>query len=76
MIPQRNNGNLFNTISQLMGQAGANPQAFVNNILRNNPKFAQQLRGQNLQEMAMNMMSKRGIDISQLKQFIDNFTRK
>ena len=32
------------------------------NILKNNPQFAQQLQGQNLQELAMQEMRKRGLN--------------
>ena len=49
-------------IMQMMGQAGNNPQAFAQQILQQNPDFARQLQGQNIPQLAQNMLRQRGID--------------
>lgn len=49
-------------VKNMMQQVGGNPQAMVQNILKNNPAFANAIQGQNLQDMAMKQMQGRGID--------------
>ncbi len=49
-------------VQNMLRQGGGNPQVIAQNILKNNPQFAQQLQGQNLQELAMNEMRKRGLN--------------
>ena len=49
-------------VQNMIRQGGGNIQAVAQNILKNNPQFAQSLQGQNVQELAMNEMRKRGID--------------
>lgn len=49
-------------VNNMIRQGGGNLQAVAQNILKNNPKFAQQIQGQNLQELAMSEMRKRGIN--------------
>ena len=46
----------------MLTQGGGNPQVIAQNILKNNPQFAQQLQGQNLQELAMQEMRRSGIE--------------
>jgi hypothetical protein len=46
----------------MLRQGGGNPQVIAQNILKNNPQFAQQLQGQNVQELAMNEMRKSGLN--------------
>jgi isocitrate/isopropylmalate dehydrogenase len=58
--------NMFNpimgSIMQMMGQGGGNPQAMVQQILSQNPEFAKQIQGQNVTQMAQQMLRQRGID--------------
>lgn len=49
-------------VQNMLRQGGGNPQVIAQNILKNNPQFAQQLQGQNLQELAMQEMRKRGLN--------------
>lgn len=49
-------------VQNMLRQAGNNPQAVVQNIMRNNPEFAKGLQGQNLQQLAMSEMQRRGIN--------------
>lgn len=49
-------------MQRLINQGGGNLQQVAQNILKNNPQFAQQLQGQNLQELAMQEMRRRGIN--------------
>ena len=49
-------------VKNMLRQGGGNPQVIAQNILKNNPQFAQQLQGQNLQELAMNEMRKSGLN--------------
>lgn len=49
-------------VQNMVRQSGGNMQAMAQNILRNNPQFAQMLQGQNLQELAMKEMRRSGID--------------
>lgn len=49
-------------VQNMLRQGGGNPQVIAQNILKNNPQFAQQLQGQNLQELAMQEMRKSGIN--------------
>ena len=49
-------------VQNMLRQGGRNPQVIAQNILKNNPQFAQQLQGQNLQELAMQEMRKRGLN--------------
>lgn len=53
-------------IRMLVQQGGANPQAFVQNILRNNPQFAKEIQGKNPQQFAQQLMQQNGIDINQV----------
>lgn len=60
--------NPMGNIMQLMAQAGNNPQAFVQQLLQNNPQFAQRIQGQNPQQLAMQELQKRGINPNQIMQ--------
>jgi isocitrate/isopropylmalate dehydrogenase len=58
--------NMFNpimgSIMQMIGQGGGNPQAMVQQILSQNPEFAKQIQGQNVTQMAQQMLRQQGID--------------
>lgn len=49
-------------VQNMIKQGGGNIQTVAQNILKNNPQFAQSLQGQNIQELAMNEMRKRGLN--------------
>ena len=49
-------------VQNMLRQGGGNPQVVAQNILKNNPQFAQQLQGQNLQELAIQEMRRSGLN--------------
>lgn len=49
-------------VQNMLRQGGGNPQVIAQNILKNNPQFANAIQGQNLQELAMNEMRKSGLN--------------
>lgn len=49
-------------VQNMIKQGGGNIQTVAQNILQKNPQFAQSLQGQNVQELAMNEMRKRGLN--------------
>ena len=49
-------------VQNILRQGGGNPQVIAQSILKNNPQFAQQLQGQNVQELAINEMRKSGLN--------------
>lgn len=56
------NNPIMGMFMQLMGQSGGNPQAMAQQILQQNPEFARQLQGQNVPQMAQQMLRQQGID--------------
>ena len=54
-------------IQQMMSRGGNNPQAMVQQILQNNPQFAQQIQGKDVSRMAQDMLRQRGIDPAQIQ---------
>ena len=58
------NNPIMGMIMQMMGQSGGNPQAMAQHLLSQNPQFARQLQGQNVPQMAQQMLRQRGIDPS------------
>lgn len=61
---------LMGTIMQMMGQSGGNPQAMAQQILSQNPEFAKQIQGQNVPQMAQQMLRQRGIDPNMIQQMM------
>ena len=49
-------------VQNMIRQSGGNMQGMAQNILKNNPQFANALQGQNLQELAMKEMRRSGIN--------------
>lgn len=49
-------------VQNMVRQSGGNIQATAQNILKNNPQFANALQGQNLQELAMKEMRRSGMN--------------
>lgn len=64
------NNPIMAMIAQMMGQSGGNPQAMAQQILSQNPEFARQLQGQNVPQMAQNMLRQQGIDPNVLMQMM------
>ena len=60
----------MSTIMQMMGQSGGNPQAMAQQILSQNPEFAKQIQGQNVPQMAQQMLRQRGIDPNMIQQMM------
>lgn len=59
-------------VQNMIRQSGGNMQGMAQNILKNNPQFAQMLQGQNLQELAMKEMRKSGINPRMLNGMFGN----
>ena len=53
---------VMTTIMQMMSQSGGNPQQMAQQILAQNPEFAKQIQGQDVQKMAQQMLRQQGID--------------
>lgn len=60
-----NYGAILQQFTMMMQQGGANPQAYVNELLRRNPEFARQIQGKNVQQMAGIALRGMGIDPQQ-----------
>lgn len=60
-----NNSAIMQQFAAMMQQSGANPQAYVQELLRRNPQFAQQIQGQNPQTLASQYLRQMGIDPQQ-----------
>lgn len=56
-------------IKNMIQQSGGNMQSMAQNILCNNPDFANAIQGQNLQQMAISKMAQNGMNP---KMFMDN----
>lgn len=61
---------IMGTIMQMMGQGGGNPQAMIQQILSQNPEFAKQIQGQNVPQMAQQMLRQQGIDPAMIQQMM------
>ena len=74
-----NNNAIMQQVAMMMQQGGANPQAYVQELLRRNPQFAQQIQGQNPQTLASQYLRQMGIDPQQFfanpMQFLGNVRR-
>ncbi len=60
-----NNNLVMQQVGMMMQQGGANPQAYVQELLRRNPQFAQQIQGQNPRTLASQYLKQMGIDPEQ-----------
>ena len=60
-----NNNPIMQQVAMMMQQGAANPQAYVQELLRRNPQFAQQIQGQNVQQMAAQYLQQMGINPQQ-----------
>ena len=74
-----NNNAIMQQVAMMMQQGGGNPQAYVQELLRRNPQFAQQIQGQNPQTLASQYLRQMGIDPQQFfenpMQFFGNMRR-
>lgn len=61
---------VMTTIMQMMSQSGGNPQQIAQQILAQNPEFAKQIQGQDVQKMAQQMLRQRGIDPNMIQQMM------
>ena len=59
-------------VQNMIRQSGGNMQGMAQNILRNNPQFANAIQGQNLQELAMKEMRRSGVDPRMLNGMFGN----
>ena len=59
-------------VQNMVRQSGGDIQSMAQNILRNNPQFANALQGQNLQELAMQEMRRSGINPRMLNGMFGN----
>lgn len=62
------NNQIMQRVAMMMQQGGANPQAYVQELLRRNPQFAQQIQGQNPRTLASQYLQQMGIDPNQFFQ--------
>jgi ABC-type dipeptide/oligopeptide/nickel transport system ATPase subunit len=60
-----NNSAIMQQFAMMLQQGAGNPQAYVQELLRRNPQFAQQLQGQNPQTLASQYLRQMGIDPQQ-----------
>lgn len=63
-----NSNQIMQQVAMMMQQSGGNPQAYVQELLRRNPQFAQAIQGQNVQKMAAQALQQMGIDPQQFFQ--------
>ena len=63
----------------MMQQGGQNPQAYVAQLLQQNPQFAHQIQGRNVQQMAAQALQQMGINpqafFQNPQQFLGMMTR-
>lgn len=74
------NNQIMKRVAMMMQQGGGNPQAYVQELLRRNPQFAQQIQGQNPQTLASQYLRQMGIDPQQFfanpMQFLGQMPRR
>ena len=74
------NNQIMQRVATMIQQSGANPQAYVQELLRRNPQFAQQIQGQNPRTLASQYLQQMGIDPNQFfanpMQFLGQMPRK
>lgn len=72
---QADGSSIMQNIMGMVQQAKGNPQAFISNMLQQNPQMSQQLSGllqggQSPQQLAMSMLQQRGINPNQILQML------
>lgn len=65
--------NPMQMIAQMMMQAKGcgSPEQFTQNLLKNNPQFANKIQGQNPKQLAMQGMKEMGININDLNKLLN-----
>ena len=63
-----NNNMIMQQFAMMLQQGSGNPQAYVQELLRKNPQFAQQIQGQNVQQLAAQYLQQMGINPQQFFQ--------
>lgn len=71
-MAQFNQNGFAQMLQGMMRQGGNNPQAFVNGFLQQNPQFAQQLQGKNVQQEAAIALLRVGYLPDQIRQMFPN----
>lgn len=56
---------IMQRVAMMMQQGNANPQAYVQELLRRNPQFVQMVQGQNPRTLASPYLQQMGIDPNQ-----------
>lgn len=63
-----NNNPFAQQMMAMMSQGAGNPQAYVQQLLQNNPQFAQQIHGRDVKQMAAQALQQMGINPQQFFQ--------
>ena len=71
-MAQFNQNGFAQMLQGMMRQGSNNPQAFVNGFLQQNPQFAQQLQGKNVQQEAATALLRMGFPPDQVRQMFPN----
>lgn len=71
---------IMQRVAMMMQQGNANPQAYVQELLRRNPQFVQMVQGQNPRTLASPYLQQMGIDPNQFfanpMQFLGQMPRR
>lgn len=74
------NNQIMQRVAMMMQQGNANPQAYVQELLRRNPQFVQMVQGQNPRTLASPYLQQMGIDPNQFfanpMQFLGQMPRR
>ena len=71
-MAQFNQNGFIQMLQGMIRQGSNNPQAFVNGFLQQNPQFAQQLQGKNVQQEAATALIRMGFPPDQVRQMFPN----
>ena len=67
---------MMQMMQSMLSKNGGNPQLLVQNILMQNPKFAQMIQGQNPEMLAKNALSQMGINPQDVIRMMNGFIGK
>lgn len=71
-----NAATMMQMMQSMLSKNGGNPQLMVQNILMQNPKFAQMIQGQNPEMLAKNALSQMGINPQDVIRMMNGFIGK
>lgn len=71
-----NAATMMQMMQSMLSKNGGNPQLLVQNILMQNPKFAQMIQGQNPEMLAKNALSQMGINPQDVIRMMNGFIGK